>query len=471
MKNDWLMIDESQLESALGRAFGPNIDAADLYLQQTEDESWMLEDSIVKGGGFSIDRGFGLRVMSGEKTGFAYADQIALPAILEAAKSARSIVKAGENAIVKSATHIAAPQLYPPINPLMTANDADKVTFLKDLDVIARKMDSRVKQVILSLSASHDVMMVLNTEGHVSSDVRPLVHFSVRIIVESNGRYEQASAGCGGRAGYELIMKNNAAHDQVARAVNQAIKNLDAIAAPAGSFPVVLGPGWPAVLFHEAVGHGLEGDFNRKGTSVFSGKLGEKVASELCTVVDDGTIPGRRGSLSVDDEGTPSQKTVLIENGILKNYMHDTMNARLMKMKSTGNGRRESYSSLPMPRMTNTYLLAGKSAPEDIIASVEKGIYAADFSGGQVDITSGKFVFTASEAYLIEHGKITRAIKGATLIGSGHEVLRKISMVGNDLKLDSGIGNCGKSGQTVPVGVGQPTLKIDSMILGGVSSD
>ena len=468
MKNDWLAIDERQLESALGTAMGPHIDAADLYLQQSEEESWMLEDGIVKEGGFSIDRGFGLRVMSGEKTGFAYADKIDLPAIQAAASSARSIVKLGGNGIVKPSTSLAVPSLYPAINPLNTAKDAEKVAFLKELDVFARQLDARVKQVILSLSASFDVMRVFNSDGKVSGDVRPLVHFSVRIIVESNGRFEQASAGCGGRGGYELVMQNNAARHQVERAVNQALKNLTAVAAPAGVFPVVLGPGWPAVLFHEAVGHGLEGDFNRKGTSVYAGKIGEKVASSLCTVVDDGTIFGRRGSLTVDDEGTPSQNTVLIENGILKNYLQDTLNARLMNMKPTGNGRRESYSCLPMPRMTNTYLLPGKTDPAEIIASVDKGIYCADFSGGQVDITSGKFVFTASEAYLIENGKITQPIKGATLIGSGHEVLQKISMVGNDLKLDSGIGNCGKAGQNVPVGVGQPTLKIDAMTLGGV---
>ncbi|MDP1574862.1 MAG: metalloprotease TldD [Coxiellaceae bacterium] len=468
MKNDWLAIDERQLESVLGSAMGPHIDAADLYLQQSEEESWMLEDGIVKEGGFSIDRGFGLRVMSGEKTGFAYADRIDLPAIQAAARSARSIVKLGGNGIVKPSTSLAVPSLYPAINPLNTAKDAEKVAFLKELDLFARQLDARVKQVILSLSASFDVMRVLNSDGKVSGDVRPLVHFSVRIIVESSGRFEQASAGCGGRGGYELVMQHNAARHQVARAVNQALKNLTAIAAPAGTFPVVLGAGWPAVLFHEAVGHGLEGDFNRKGTSVYAGKIGEKIASSLCTVVDDGTIPGRRGSLTVDDEGTPSQKTVLIENGVLKNYLQDTLNARLMKMKPTGNGRRESYSCLPMPRMTNTYLLPGQSDPAEIIASVDKGIYCADFSGGQVDITSGKFVFTASEAYLIENGKITQPIKGATLIGSGHEVLQKISMVGNDLKLDSGVGNCGKAGQTVPVGVGQPTLKIDAMTLGGV---
>src|SRR3990167_7832192 len=422
MINDWLSIDETQLESALGRAFGPNIDSADLYLQQTQEESWSLEDAIVKEGGFSIDRGFGFRVISGEKTGFAYADQIELSAIIDAAKSARSIVHAGGSQLIKSHSKIIVPQLYPAINPLTTVSDPDKVLFLKELDVLARNCDSRVKQVMLSLSASRDVMMVLNTEGLLSSDVRPLVHFSVRIVVEAKGRFEQASAGCGGRGGYDLLMRPDAAVMQVKRAVAQAIRNLDAIPAPAGTFPVVLGPGWPAVLFHEAVGHGLEGDFNRKKTSVFSGKMGEKVASHLCTVVDDGTIYGRR----------------------------------------------ESYASLPMPRMTNTYLLPGQSTSDEIIASVEKGIYAADFSGGQVDITSGKFVFTASEAYLIENGKITRPIKGATLVGSGHEVLKKISMVGNDLKLDSGIGNCGKAGQTIPVGVGQPTLKIESMTVGGV---
>lgn len=468
MNQDWLSISETQLESALGKALGPSIDAADLYLQQSMDESWMLEDGIVKEGHFSIDRGFGLRVMSGEKTGFAYADQIALPAILEAAKTARSIVHTGGSAVVPVYSTPAVRQLYPAINPLNSLKDAEKVVFLKELDLLARQCDARVKQVILSLSGSYDAIMVLNTAGLLSSDIRPLVHFSVRIIVESDGKIESASAGCGGREGYDCIMKNDAAKNQVLRAVQQALRNLDAIAAPAGVFPVVLGPGWPAVLFHEAVGHGLEGDFNRKKTSVFSGKIGEKVASELCTVVDDGTIPNRRGSLSVDDEGTPSQKTVLIENGILKNYLQDNLNARLMKTKSTGNGRRESYSSLPLPRMTNTYLLAGKSEPNEIIASVKKGIYAADFSGGQVDITSGKFVFTASEAYLIENGKITHPIKGATLVGSGHTALKKISMVGNDLQLDPGIGNCGKAGQTVPVGVGQPTLKIDGMTLGGV---
>lgn len=467
MNTDWLSIDENQLESALGSALGPNVDAADLYLQQSEAENWILEDGIVKGGGFSIDRGFGLRVMSGEKTGFAYADQIAIPAILEAAKSARSIVHSGGSHMLPRHANMMVKSLYPAINPLLMTADSDKVAFLKELDLFARRLDSRVKQVILNLSAEHDVMMVINTQNQWCSDVRPLVHFSVRIIVEENGRFEQAGSGCGGRGSYDLVMKNEASL-AVKRAVEQALRNLSAIPAPAGSMPVVLGPGWPAVLFHEAVGHGLEGDFNRKGTSSYTGKLGEKVASSLCTVIDDGTIAGRRGSLSVDDEGTQSQRTVLIENGILKNYMLDTHNARLMNMKSTGNGRRESYSHLPMPRMTNTCLMPGKSFPEEILASVQKGIYAADFSGGQVDITSGKFVFTASEAYLIENGKITHPIKGATLVGSGHEVLQKISMVGNDLMLDPGIGTCGKAGQSVPVGVGQPTLKIESMTVGGV---
>ncbi len=459
---------ETQLESVLGKSLGPHIDAADLYLQHVQAESWFLEESIVKEGAFSIDRGFGLRVMSAEKTGFAYADQIALPAISEAVNSAKNIVKSGGNtSIALPSKKIIIPALYPAINPLISMTDSEKVNLLKELDQLARSLDPRVKQVMISLSASHNTMMVLNTTGLISSDVRPLVHISIRIIVEENGRTEQASAGCGGRAGYELLLLHDAARAETKRAVNQAIQNLRAIPAPAGVMTVVLGSGWPGVLLHEAVGHGLEGDFNRKKTSAFSGRMGEQVASALCTVVDDGTIPNRRGSLTVDDEGTPSQYTVLIENGILKNYMQDNLNARLMGMTSTGNGRRESYSSLPLPRMTNTYMLAGNSLPGDIIASVEKGIYAVDFSGGQVDITSGKFVFSMSEAYLIENGKITQPIKGATLIGNGPEVLKKVSMVGNDLKLDSGVGTCGKAGQTVPVGVGQPTLKIDAMTVGG----
>lgn len=461
-------LDESQLEKALGLAFGRHIDAADLFLQHTVSEGWFLEGGIVKEGSFDIDRGFGLRVMSGEKTGFAYADQIELMAIEEAANSAKRIVQHSAGKMVPAAAKVKTTALYPKSNPLVSMHDSEKVTFLKMIDAFARKMDARVKEVILSLSASHETMLVINTDGRLATDIRPLVHFSVRVIVEEKGRFEQASAGCGGRGDYSLLTLHDEARKQAERAVNQALRNLQAIPAPAGVMPVVLGPGWPAVLLHEAVGHGLEGDFNRKGSSAFTGRIGEQVASKLCTVVDDGTIQGRRGSLTVDDEGTPSQYTVLIENGILKNYMQDSLNARLMKMTPTGNGRRESYSSLPLPRMTNTYMLPGESAPEEIIASVEKGVYAVDFSGGQVDITSGKFVFTASEAYLIEQGRVTRPIKGATLIGDGPKVLKQISMVGSDLKLDSGIGNCGKAGQSVPVGVGQPTLKIDAITLGGV---
>src|SRR3990167_8105174 len=458
----------TQLENVLGKALGPHIDAADLYLQHTQSEHWFLEEGIVKEGGFDINRGFGLRVISGEKTGFAYADQIAFPMITEAVSSARSIVKSGNHAaIALQSKKISIPALYPAINPLYSITDMEKINLLKELDLYARNLDSRIKQVMISLSASHDTILIFNTNGLITSDVRPLVHISIRVIAEENGRVEQASGGCGGRTGYELFFLQDTAKEQVKKAVNQVLLKLHAIAAPAGVMPVVLGPGWPGVLLHEAVGHGLEGDFNRKKTSAFSGKIGERVASALCTIVDDGTLPNRRGSLTIDDEGTPTQKTILIENGVLKNYMQDNLNAKLMGMQSTGNGRRESYSSLTLPRMTNTYMLPGNSAPAEIISSVQKGIYAVDFSGGQVDITSGKFVFSMSEAYLIENGKVTHPIKGATLIGNGPEVLKKVSMVGNDLKLDSGVGSCGKAGQTIPVGVGQPTLKIDAMTVGG----
>lgn len=477
MKNTWpdiknylltpVHLDEQQLETALGKAVGPTIDAADLYLQHTQSENWFLEEGIVKEGGFNIDRGFGLRVMSGEKTGFAYADQITLPAMIEAAQAARRIVKTGGNAIVALPSQKNISALYPAENPLTSLTDIEKINLLKELDQFARSIDTRVKQVMINLSGEYDVMLMMNTQGVLCSDVRPLVHISIRVIVEEKGRIEQASAGCGGRGGYDVLLLHHPAKEQTKRAVHQALQNLRAVLAPAGTMPVVLGPGWPAVLLHEAIGHGLEGDFNRKKTSAFSGRLGERVASSLCTIVDDGTLPNRRGSLTVDDEGTPSQCTVLIENGILKNYLQDTLNARLMKMKPTGNGRRESYAHLPLPRMTNTYMLSGKHSPEEIISSVDKGIYAVDFAGGQVDITSGKFVFTTSEAYWIENGKVTRPIKGATLIGNGPDVLKKVSMVGNDLKLDPGVGTCGKAGQTVPVGVGQPTLKVDSMIVGG----
>jgi len=470
-KNDLLssaQLDEKQLESILGKMVGEKIDVADLYLQHTQSESWFLEESIVKEGEFNIDRGFGLRVISGEKTGFAYADQITMPAILDAAHSARCIVDSGGDAIVALQSKISVPALYPAINPISSLADQEKIILLQELDQLARNMDTRVKQVIIHLSSSCDFVLIANTNGLLCTDTRPLVHISIRIIAEEKGRVEQASAGCGGRGGYELLLLHQAAREQTQRAVRQALQNLSAVPAPAGTMPVVLGAGWPGVLLHEAVGHGLESDFNRKKSSIFSEKMGEKVASSLCTVVDDGSMPGRRGSLNIDDEGTPSQCTVLIENGILKNYLYDTLNARLMKAKSTGNGRRESYAHLPLPRMTNTYLLPGKHAPEEIIASVEKGIYAVDFSGGQVDITSGKFVFTTSEAYLIEKGNITKPIKGATFIGNGPDILEKISMVGDDLKLDPGIGSCGKAGQTVPVGVGQPTVKVNAMTVGGI---
>lgn len=463
-------ITESQLESALGKAFGPRVDTADLYLQEMQHENWHLEDGIVKEGGFSIDRGFGLRVVCGEKTGFAYADTISLEAIELGAKSARQILTANQTLHLPHYHSQQLNALYPSINPLKTLSDTEKVNFLQRLDQKARAMDPRIKQVMLNLSGAFEMVLILNTEGKLATDIRPLVHFSIRVVAEENGRFEQGSAGCGGRGGYDILFSMDAAEHQTQRAVQQAIRNLSAIPAPAGTMSVVLGAGWPGVLLHEAIGHGLEGDFNRKGTSAFAGRLGEQVASALCTIVDDGTLPGRRGSITIDDEGTPSQCTVLIEKGILKNYLLDNLNARLLNMASTGNGRRESYSNLPIPRMTNTYMLPGKSSPEEIIASVNKGIYAVDFSGGQVDITSGQFVFTASEAYLIENGKVTSPIKGATIVGNGPEILKKVSMVGNDLKLDPGIGTCGKAGQSVPVGVGQPTLKVDGITVGGSSA-
>lgn len=461
-------LNENQLEDILGRALSPSVDYADLYLQASQAEDWFLEDGIVKEGSFSIDRGFGLRVISGEKTGFAYADDIRLPALEQAASSARSIVHSGSQGAIQIANASQVPQLYPDINPLSTMTEDDKVAFLQRLDHLAREKDPRVKQVMLRLVGLHDIVMVLNSDGQLVADVRPLVRLSVTVIVEQDGRREQGFAGGGARDGYSFFTNNDLGDEYVEKAVRQALLNLEAVPMPAGMMPVVLGPGWPAVLLHEAVGHGLEGDFNRKGTSAFSGRIGEQVASPLCTVVDDATIPGRRGSLTVDDEGTPAQNTVLIEKGILKGYMQDRHNAELMGTQPTGNGRRESYQCLPIPRMTNTYMLPGESDPEEIIASVDKGLYAVDFAGGQVDITSGKFVFTTSEAYLIEKGKVTTPVKGATLVGSGPEVMQHVSMVGNNLELDSGIGVCGKDGQQVPVGVGQPTLKIETLTVGGV---
>jgi TldD protein len=460
-------LSETQLQSVLSGLVGPSIDAADLYFQVRQREAWQLEDGIVKEGSRDIERGVGVRAISGEKTGLAYSDEIEFQALLEASRSARAIATGGKPGRIQAWQKQSAPALYAAINPLAGIDDRTKVQLLADVDAAARRVDPRVKQVFVSLTGSHDVVLIVASDGTWATDVRPLVRLSVSVIAEHKGRREQGSAGGGGRYSYENLLQQGIAQSYAEEAVRQALVNLDADEAPAGTMPVVLASGWPGILLHEAVGHGLEGDFNRKQTSAFSGRVGKQVASTQCTVVDDGTLPQRRGSLNIDDEGTPTEKTVLIENGILRGYMQDKLNARLMGVRSTGNGRRESYAHLPMPRMTNTYMLPGKYSPEEIIATVDKGLYAVNFAGGQVDITNGKFVFSASEAYLIENGKVTRPVKGATLIGSGPEAMTRISMVGNDLKLDSGIGVCGKDGQSVPVGVGQPTLKVDALTVGG----
>ncbi|MGH8399653.1 MAG: metalloprotease TldD, partial [Gammaproteobacteria bacterium] len=432
-------------------------------------ESWSLEDGIVKEGSYNIEQGVGVRAISGEKTGFAYSDEIELPALTRAADMARAIAKQGGQNGLQAWRGDPMRQLYLPVDPVGTLKDDDKVKLLMRVDAEARRLDPRIKQVMVSLSGVQDLMLVAGSDGTLAADVRPLVRFNVSVIVEQDGRREQGYAGGGARVGYEYFMEADRASGYAREAVRTALVNLEAAPAPAGSMTVVLGPGWPGILLHEAIGHGLEGDFNRKGTSAFSGRVGQKVASELCTIVDDGTLANRRGSLNVDDEGTPTQCTTLIENGILKGYLQDKLNARLMGVAATGNGRRESFAHLPMPRMTNTYMLPGQHDPQEIIRSVKKGLYAANFGGGQVDITSGKFVFSASEAYLIEDGKVTRPVRGATLIGNGPEVLTRVSMVGNDLKLDDGVGTCGKEGQSVPVGVGQPTLRIDGLTVGGTS--
>ena len=461
---------DNQLHNVLHALAGPQVDYADLYFQSTYSESWVLEDGIIKGGSFDIDRGVGVRAMSGEKTGFAYADDILMPALEQAAHAARSIAKAGDDKSVRAWHQLPGHSLYQPINPLRSLTENEKVAMMQRVDQYIRQKDSRIIQVSVSLAGEYESILVMASDGHVGADVRPLVRFNISLIVEHKGRRESGYAGGGGRYDYQQLFQGETAFQYADEALRQALVNLEAVDAPAGPMPVVLGPGWPGVLLHEAVGHGLEGDFNRKGISVYSGRLGQKVASELCTIVDNGTLPARRGSLNIDDEGIPTQNTVLIEKGILRNYMMDKRNARLMGGVSTGNGRRESYSNLPLPRMTNTYMLAGESDPQDIIASVKKGLYAVNFGGGQVDITSGKFVFSASEAYLIENGKIGAPVKGATLIGNGPDVLNKVSMVGNDLKLDSGVGICGKDGQSVPVGVGQPTLRVDELTVGGTRS-
>ena len=464
-------IGDDDLNKVLGRMLGYSVDSGDLYFQSTRLESWVLEDGIVKEGAHNIEQGAGVRAISGEKTGFAYSDEIILPALLQASTAARAIAKRGGEGQLQAWQAQEPRLLYQPIDPVTGMSASEKVGLLQQVDAEARRQDARIKQVVVSMAGVHEVVLVVSSDGTLAADVRPLVRFNVSVIAEHKGRREQGSAGGGGRSEYTFFTEEDRALGYAREAVRQALVNLEAVDAPAGPMTVVLGPGWPGVLLHEAVGHGLEGDFNRKGTSAFSGMIGQRVATSACTVVDDGTIRGRRGSLNVDDEGTESQNTVLIEKGILKGYMQDKLNARLMGVQSTGNGRRESYAHLPMPRMTNTYMLAGEHVPEEIIASVEKGLYAVNFGGGQVDITSGKFVFSASEAYLIEKGKITSPVKGATLIGNGPDVLKRVSMVGNDLELDSGIGTCGKEGQSIPVGVGQPTMRIDSLTVGGTNTE
>ncbi|MGB5439988.1 MAG: metalloprotease TldD [Gammaproteobacteria bacterium] len=460
-------IDENDLHQVFGSLLGHAVDSGDLYFQSTRYESWVLEDGIVKEGTHSIEQGAGVRAISGDKTGFAYSDEILMPALLQASTAARAIAKHGSQGSLQAWHSRDSRVLYPALDPLDRMSADDKVNLLKQLDAEARQQDPRVSEVLVSLAGMHEVVMVAVSDGTLAADVRPLVRCNVTVTVEQDGRREQASSGGGGRSDYGFFIDEGRAKLYAHEAVRQALVNLEAVAAPAGSIPVVLGPGWPGILLHEAIGHGLEGDFNRKGTSAFAGLVGQQVASPLCTVVDDATLEGRRGSLNVDDEGTLSQNTMLIEKGILKGYMQDRMNAGLMGVSSTGNGRRESYARLPMPRMTNTYMLAGEHDPQEIIASVEKGLYAVNFGGGQVDITSGKFVFSASEAYLIENGRITRPVRGATLIGNGPDVLKRVSMLGNDLQLDPGVGTCGKEGQSVPVGVGQPTMLIDELTVGG----
>ncbi len=460
-----------QLSGFLDGLHSQQIDAGDLYFQTSQQESWVMDDGIIREGAFSIEKGVGIRAMSGEKTGFAYCDDLQANAINQAVGNARAIARQGQQASTQIELNaISSNALYTHNNPIDGRNAEDKVELLRKLDSFTRALDERIEQVIISLAGGIDHILVAATDNTLASDIRPLVRVNVTVLMHENGRREQGSAGGGGRHSYDIFFDTDKAFELARDAVRQAATNLESVATPAGAMPVVLGPGWPGVLLHEAVGHGLEGDFNRKGTSAFSNRIGEQVASPLCTVVDDGTIENRRGSLSVDDEGVPAQNTVLIENGILKNYMQDKMNARLMGTQSTSNGRRESFAHLPMPRMTNTYMLAGESDPGEIISSVEKGLYAVNFGGGQVDITSGRFVFSLSEAYLIENGRIGAPVKGATLIGSGPEVMGKISMVGNDLELDQGVGVCGKEGQSVPVGVGQPTLKIEEITVGGTDS-
>jgi len=460
-------LDDSHLGDALNALMRGGVDNADLYFQVSRNESWALEDGIVKEGSYSLDQGVGVRAMSGEKTGFAYSDDLVLPALMQASEAASAIARSGNAGSVQVASPRRGHELYPPVDPISSLADADKVALLQMIDRETRALDARVQQVMASLAGVHEIILVCSSDGVLAADVRPLVRLNVSVMVEDGGKREQGYTGGGGRFGYEYFTESDRPMEYAREAVRQALVNLDAIPAPAGEMIVVLGSGWPGVLLHEAIGHGLEGDFNRKGTSAFAGRLGEKVASTQCTVVDDGTLDGRRGSLNVDDEGVPTENTVLIEDGKLATYMQDRFNARLMGVESTGNGRRQSFAHLPLPRMTNTYMLPGKYTHDEIISSVDKGIYAKNFGGGQVDITSGKFVFSANESYLIENGRIGAPIKGATLIGDGPSVLQRVSMVGDNLELDAGVGVCGKDGQSVPVGVGQPTLRIDGLTVGG----
>jgi TldD protein len=462
---------EHQLDQVFSQLLTQDTTIADLYFQSSRYESWGLEEGIIKSGSYSIEQGVGVRSVCGEQTGFAYSGEISLPALLESAKAARAISRAGQSARV-NAWQVTAPTraLYGVDDPLDSLSEQDKIAFLRQIDSVARAASPYVQQVMASMIAVHEIILIVDESGRMTADVRPLVRTNVSVIVERNGQTESSMAGGGGRFSLDYFLNTNKAQEYAEDAVRKALINLDAEPAPAGNMTVVLGSGWPGVLLHEAIGHGLEGDFNRKGTSAFAGRIGEQVAAKGITVVDDGTLEQRRGSLSVDDEGTQTQCTTLIEDGILKGYMFDRQNAALMGTQSTGNGRRQSYAHLPMPRMTNTYMRAGEYAPEEIIASVEKGIYAANLSGGQVDITSGKFVFSTSEAYLIENGKLGKPLKNVTLIGNGPDVLTRVSMVGNDLQLDSGIGVCGKDGQGVPVGVGQPTLRVDGLTVGGTAT-
>jgi TldD protein len=462
-------LSDIDLNQTLNTMMQGSIDSADLYFQSLSHESWVLEDGIVKDGCFDVDGGVGVRAISGDKTGFAYSNEIRIDALQQASNSARCIAQSGQNKQVNAWKHPVANKYYSTNNPLHSLAVNRKISILQEIDAIARSYDPSVKKVIASISGTYEHVLVATSDGTLAADIRPLVRLNVSVIAERNGRQEQGTYGGGGRGDYLQFFNDQVIKTYAEKAVQQALINLEAIDAPAGNMPVVLSPGWSGVLLHEAVGHGLEGDFNRKQTSVYAGKIGQQVASKLCTVVDDGTLLERRGSLNIDDEGVATQRTVLIENGILTGYMQDKLNAKLMNTASTGNGRRESYAHLPMPRMTNTFMLAGKSTEEEIISSVDKGIYVASMGGGQVDITSGKFVFSTTEAWLIENGKKVSPIKGATLVGNGFDVMQNITMVGNDLQLDTGVGICGKDGQTVPVGVGQPTVKINSMTVGGTA--